>query len=105
MHPDGDPFGAGGRLESTRIRGVLVTAGSPVRLRPNGRADIFDLALRGKDATVESVEMDVDGTVYVAVVVNDDPGRDLGRLRQTGHRFFFRAEEVEPLAGSEGSNG
>jgi hypothetical protein len=29
--------------------------------------------------------------------VDDDPGRDLGALRQPGHRFFFRPEEVEPL--------
>ena len=31
----------------------------------------------------------------------DDPGRDLGVLRQSGHRVFYRAEEVEPL-GSPG---
>jgi hypothetical protein len=30
------------------------------------------------------------------VVLDDDPGRDLGLLRQPGHRFFFRLEEVEP---------
>mgnify|MGYP001147944517 CR=1 FL=1 len=48
---------------------------------------------------MESLEVDFEGTVYVAVVVDDDPGRDLGRLRQPGHRFFYRAEEVEPLDG------
>jgi hydrogenase maturation protease len=32
------------------------------------------------------------------VVLEDDPGRDLGMLRQPGHRFFFSTEEVEPLA-------
>jgi hypothetical protein len=31
------------------------------------------------------------------VVFEDDPGRDLGELRQAGHRFFFSPEEVEPL--------
>ena len=29
--------------------------------------------------------------------VEDDPGRDLGMLRQPGHRFFFGPEEVEPI--------
>ena len=28
---------------------------------------------------------------------DDDPGRDLGALRQPGHRFFVGVEEVEPL--------
>lgn len=27
----------------------------------------------------------------------DDPGKDLGLLRQPGHRFFFSPDEVEPL--------
>jgi hypothetical protein len=33
----------------------------------------------------------------VAVVVADDPGKDFGLLRQPGHRFFYRADEIEPL--------
>jgi hypothetical protein len=35
------------------------------------------------------------------VIVDDDPGRDLGLLRQPGHRFFFTPEEVEPLMPGE----
>ncbi len=73
--------------------------GDRVRLRPRGRADIFDIALAGMTATIEAVEQDFDGRVYLAVTVDDDPGKDLGALRQPGHRFFFAPEEVEPLAG------
>jgi hypothetical protein len=29
--------------------------------------------------------------------MDDDPGKDLGMLRQPGHRFFFHLEEIEPL--------
>jgi len=36
----------------------------------------------------------------LAVVVEDDPGRDLGFARQPGHRFFFSPAEVEPLPGA-----
>jgi hypothetical protein len=68
-----------------------------VCLRPRGRADILDVALAGKTATVEAIEQDFDGRVYVAVTVDDDPGKDLGALRQPGHRFFFSPDEVEPL--------
>ncbi len=90
------------RLECVRIGPAEVRAGDRVRLRPRGRADILDLALAGMVATVEAVEQDFDGRVYLAVTVDDDPGRDLGRLRQPGHRFFFAPEEVEPLAGGDG---
>jgi hypothetical protein len=72
-------------------------AGDRVRLRPRGRADILDLALDGKEATVVAVEEDLEGRRYVAVTVADDPGSDLGREGFPGHRFFFRPEEVEPL--------
>jgi hypothetical protein len=41
----------------------------------------------------------LEGRVYLAVTIDDDPGRDLGQLRQPGHRFFFTPEEVEPLGG------
>jgi hydrogenase maturation protease len=72
-------------------------AGDRVRLRPKGRADILDLALQGKEATVVAVEEDLEGRRYIAVTVEDDPGSDLGRAGFPGHRFFFRPDEVEPL--------
>lgn len=99
MSHDKDPFGNHERLESAWVQGVLLRPGSSVRLR---RADPCVLALRGREATVEGLEVDHDGTVYVAVVVDDDPGRDGGPLRESGHRFFYRAEEVEPLGSVEG---
>lgn len=85
------------RLECIHIGPAEVRAGARVRLQPRGRADILDLALAGKTATVEAIEQDYDGQAYLAVTVDDDPGKDLGALRQPGHRFFFRPEEVEPL--------
>lgn len=71
--------------------------GQRIRLRPQGRADIFDLELRGKEATIVSIEADLEGRTYLAVTIDADPGQDLGRLGQPGHRFFFRPEDVEPL--------
>lgn len=72
--------------------------GDRVRLKPRLGGDIFDLALSGKVAVVEAIEQDYEGKAHLAVVVEDDPGRDLGMLRQPGHRFFFSPEEVEPLS-------
>lgn len=69
--------------------------GDRVRLRPRKKADIFDIALAGKIAVVESVERDFENNVHLAVTVEDDPGRDFGVARQIGHRFFFSPEEVE----------
>jgi hydrogenase maturation protease len=65
-----------------------------VRLRPRAGGDVFDIALAGRIAVVEEVVESLEGAVQLAVSVEDDPGRDLGRF---GHRFFFAPEEVEPL--------
>jgi hydrogenase maturation protease len=73
--------------------------GDRVRLRPRQGGDIFDMALSGMVATIEGIEQDYEGKFQLAVVVDDDPGRDLGMKRQPGHRFFFSPEEVEPLPG------
>ncbi|HKX32122.1 MAG TPA: hypothetical protein VJ302_30830 [Blastocatellia bacterium] len=72
-------------------------AGDQVRLRPRAGGDIFDLALAGRTATIEAIEQDYENKIHLAVVIDDDPGRDLGLLRQPGHRFFFSPEEVELL--------
>jgi hypothetical protein len=83
------------------IRGLRKAAklefreGDRVRLHPRKKADIFDIALDGKIAIVESVERDFENNIHLAVTVADDPGRDFGVARQIGHRFFFGPEEVE----------
>jgi hypothetical protein len=82
------------------VGGTLLAAGDRVRLRPQGRRDIFDLALAGRAATILSVEQDWDDRLYFTVTVDDDPGRDLGALGKPGHRFFFGPEEVEPWPGT-----
>jgi hypothetical protein len=56
----------------------------------------MDLALAGQTAVVEAIEQDFEDRIHVAVVLDEDPGRDLGLLRQPGHRFFFGLDEVEP---------
>jgi len=85
------------RLESARWGQVILQRGDKVRLHPHGGADAFDLLLKGHIATIESIEQDYEDRVYLAVLVDDDPGRDLGEQRQPGHRFFFTPDEVEPL--------
>jgi hydrogenase maturation protease len=83
------------------ISGVEVKQGSRVRLRPRPGGDVMDIALTGQVATIESIEQDYEGKQHVCVVLDDDPGKDMGMLRQPGHRFFFDAEEVEPLSPDE----
>ncbi|MGP3935197.1 hydrogenase maturation protease [Nonomuraea sp. KM88] len=79
------------------VDGTAVGPGSLVRLRPRSRTDVFDLVLDGRVAVVESVEQDDEGALHVAVTLADDPGRDLGEARMPGHRFFYSAEEIEPM--------
>jgi hypothetical protein len=88
-------------LDHVSVGGVWLRRGDRVRLRPRAGGDIFDLALMGRAAIIESIEEDYENKVHLAVTVEDDPGRDLGVLRQPGHRFFFSPEEVEPLVSDE----
>jgi len=81
-----------GRLEKPE-RAIRV--GERVVLRPKARADIFDIALVGRTATVRSVERDFEDRVHLSVTVDDDPGADLGELGLPGHRFYFFLDEIE----------
>lgn len=84
------------QLQSVSVFGIDLKLGDRVRLWPKSGGDIFDLVLAGKVAVIEAIEQDYENKVHFAVVVEDDPGKDLGLLRQPGHRFFFSPEEVEP---------
>jgi hypothetical protein len=44
-----------------------------------------------------AIEQDFENRIYLALVLDDDPGKELGMLRQPGHRFFYSPEEVELL--------
>jgi hypothetical protein len=85
-------------LTSVTQFGVELRVGDRVRLWPQKSADIMDIALKGKIAILEAIERDFEDQVHLAVVLEDDPGRALGMLRQPGHRFFFSPHEVEPLS-------
>jgi hypothetical protein len=98
---DWDPLNDKVPLDRVQVGATVYWPGDRVRLWPLGRADIFDMALEGKTATIAAIEQDFEDRIYLAVTVDDDPGKDLGALRQPGHQFFFGVEEVEPL-GTEG---
>ena len=85
-------------IDHVEIGGTAVRPGDRVRLHPKEGGDILDLALRGQVAIVESLQEDYEGAQHICVVLDQDPGRDLGMMRQPGHRFFFTPAEVEPLA-------
>lgn len=89
--------------DSVTVHGVELRKGSRVRLAPLAGRDVFDLALAGKEAIVEGIDQDYEDKLYLAVTLEDDPGRDLGEERQPGHRFFFALDEVEPLADDRGA--
>ncbi|MEU2615540.1 hypothetical protein ABZ570_28790 [Micromonospora sp. NPDC007271] len=93
--PGADPA-PGPEAEVVLVAGTPLMRGSRVRLRPRRRGtDAHDMFLAGRTARVEQVLLDVDGTRFLAVTVDDDPGAELhqwyGRLRH------FRPDEVEPL--------
>ncbi len=83
-------------LETANVGGIELKTGDRVLLKPRKGGDIFDMALANQVAIIESIEQDYESKIHLAVVLEDDPGRDLGMMRQPGHRFFFAPEEVEP---------
>jgi hypothetical protein len=84
-------------LDRVTVGGVEYALGERLRLCPRKGGDIMDVALAGRVGIIESIEQDYEGRVQVAIVLDDDPGKDLGLLRQPGHRFFFAPEELERL--------
>jgi hypothetical protein len=84
-------------LDRIMVDGVEFRKGDHVRLRPRKGGDIMDVALAGKIGIIESIEQDYESKIQLAIVMDDDPGKDMGMLRQPGHRFFFNVEEVESV--------
>lgn len=84
-------------VEEIIVLGVKLKKGDVVKLKPRAGGDILDLALKGKTAIIQAIEEDYENRLHLAVVLEEDPGKDLGLLRQPGHLFFFYPEEVEPL--------
>lgn len=84
-------------VQAVHVQHAELRAGDRVRLTPRGRADAFDIILRGKTATIVAIEQDFEGRIHLGVTIDDDPGADIGAAGQIGHRFFFRLDEVEPL--------
>ena len=97
MDDDWDFLKMNTSLEAIEIDGRWIKTGTRVRIKPRSRADIMDMALEGRIAVIEAIEQDVEDRVYLALVVEDDPGKDLGMARQPGHRFFYSPDEVEVL--------
>jgi hypothetical protein len=90
--------------DAVMVAGQRVARGSRVILRPGSRrADAQDMFLAGRAALVEAVLLDVDGMVYLAVTLADDPAADL----QSAHgRFrYFAPDEVEPCAAEPDAGG
>jgi hypothetical protein len=92
---DEDFFGSDRRPAEAEVNGVPLRPGDRVKIKPKARADIMDIALAGRIAMVEAIEQDAEGRIHLALVLEDDPGKDLGFRRQPGHRFFYALDEVE----------
>lgn len=89
LDPDGD-------RESLVVAGARLGRGSRVRLRPRSKGtDAQDMFLAGRTATVETVLTDVDGTRFLAVVLDDDPRIEMGA--GPGRLLHFSEDEIEPI--------
>jgi hypothetical protein len=92
-----DPADQRRMLERALAAGIELKPGDHVVLRPRRSADIMDMALAGRAATIVAIEQDYENRIHLAVTVDEDPGRDLGVAGKIAHRFFFGVDEVEPI--------
>jgi hypothetical protein len=75
------------------VDGVTYRRGDTVVLRPAANATPQDHLVAGRAATIERIYHDYDGTVHLAVTVDDVPGQDM--MRDIGRYLYFKTSEVE----------
>ncbi|RCG21374.1 hypothetical protein DTL70_18205 [Streptomyces diacarni] len=93
---EGGDEGISPSTDSVLVAGVPVRRGHRVVLRPRARgADAHDIFLAGRTAQVAGVFHDVDGSVHLAVTLDDDPAAEVNAWY--GRYFYFRTDEVHPL--------
>ncbi|MGW1750665.1 hypothetical protein ACWCRD_34650 [Streptomyces sp. NPDC002092] len=93
---EGADDGLSPSTDTVLVDGVALGGGSRVRLRPRSRgADAQDMFLAGRTAEVAAVFHDVDGSVQLAVTLDDDPAAELHSWY--GRFHYFRPDELEPL--------
>ncbi|MCL6738873.1 hypothetical protein PWE32_07985 [Streptomyces neyagawaensis] len=92
---EGADDGLSPTTETVVVDGMPVGGGSRVRLRPRRSADAQDMFLAGRTAEVAAVFHDVDGSVHLAVTLDDDPASELHTWY--GRFLYFRPDELEPL--------
>ncbi len=81
---------------SVGIIGGIARPGTSVRLHPKRQTDAFGLLLEQRIGRVEEILQDMEDRLYLAVTLDDDPGREQEDERiLPGHRFFFYPEELE----------
>lgn len=93
---EGGDEGLSPATDSVDVDGVPVAKGSRVRLRPRAQgADVHDMFLADRTAHVQAVLHDVDGSLHIAVTLDDDPAAELHSWY--GRFHYFRPDEVRPL--------
>ncbi|MEW2294231.1 hypothetical protein ABZ719_16235 [Streptomyces sp. NPDC006743] len=100
---EGGDDGLSPATDTVLVDGVRVGAGSRVRLRPRRGADAQDMFLAGRAARVAALFHDVDGSMHLAVTVDDDPAAELHTWY--GRFHYFRPDEVEPRLADDEERG
>jgi hypothetical protein len=92
-----DAYGKPPGKDRMKIEGVVYKKGSKVRLNPTERrTDIADSILKDKIATIETIYVDYEDNVHLAVTVDEDPGQDL--RHDLGLYMYFKPDEVEIIS-------
>lgn len=91
-----DVYGDTPGEDRMEVNGVVYKKGGKVRLTPSGdSSDIQDSLLVDKIASIETIYIDYDDKVHLAVTIDEDPGQDL--KQDLGLYLYFSPDEVEVI--------
>ncbi len=82
------------QVTSVIIAGIELRKGDRVRILPRADAAPTELALSGRIALIESMEVDTEEKTRLGLVLEDDLGLDA-----PARRLSYASDEVEPLEG------
>jgi hypothetical protein len=78
------------------FNGVTYMRGQKVVLHPPQDADVYDMMLDGRTATIHRLFLRVDDRLHIGVTIDDDPMQEI--LGESGRFLFFFSEEVEVVS-------
>jgi hypothetical protein len=85
------------RVAAVILKGVELRAGDRVKIKPKHDEVFSVVALTDKIGVIEAFEQDAENRVHVLLVLEGEPAEGETPWYQSGERFLFTLDEIEPV--------